>query len=112
MTISKFSTLAAACLFGSLLPGCAAIDKFQAYQQARYKEQQAENRAKCEQYGFTNGTDAFAYCLMEQDRLAEESANQAMEDADRARERSSSKTQQQTIVCREQGPGTVRCEGN
>ena len=112
MKTSKFVSLAAACLCGSLLSGCTAIDKFEAYQKARQQEQQAENRAKCSQYGFTQGTDAFAQCLMEQDRLAQESANQAMENAHRARERSSSRTQQQTIVCREQGPGTVRCEGN
>lgn len=112
MKTRKFISLAAVCLCGTLFSGCAAIDRFEAYQQARHQKQQAEHRAKCEQYGFTQGTDAFAQCLMEQDRLAKESANQAMENAHRAREASSSNSQQQTIVCRQQGPDTVRCEGN
>ena len=112
MQTSKFVSIAAACLCGGLLSGCAAVDKLEAYQQARYQKQQAENQARCERYGFTNGTDAFAQCLMEQDRLADESARRAMEGARQARERSSRNTQPQTIVCRQQGPGTVRCEGN
>lgn len=69
------------------LAGCAEMERLNAEAEARQRE---ADRATCQSYGFSDGTDAFANCMMktaqkrqEQQLAAQRQAEQDRKDAER-----------------------------
>lgn len=77
MRVSTFLPLA---ICVGLLAGCDALDEIE-------QINADSDRSTCSGYGFTEGTDAFATCMMRLDRQRERSLNQDNDPPRRDRDR-------------------------
>jgi len=76
--MNQFLPIAAIALAVSMLSGCAALDKMDADHRQYLLNL---DKQKCSGFGFTEGTDAFAHCMMQlsQQESAQKAAAQRQE---------------------------------